>query len=201
MNKSVTEIIFLLDRSGSMAGLESETIKGFNSFIESQAAMEGRASLTVVLFDDLYEVLWSGIDAKKAKLTEKEYFVRGSTALLDAIGKAITDTAERLSRLDEKEKPQKVIFVVTTDGLENSSVEFSYKKIKNMISYRQKKHGWEFIFLGANIDVAKEAEFLGIHRNDAFRYEATKEGMGKMYYMLSEKVRKRRTNKKKNGEI
>lgn len=128
MNKNLTEIVFLLDRSGSMSGLEKDTIGGFNSFIERQCQEEGEVKLTTVLFDDNVEVLWDGVDAKRVSLTRNEYFVRGCTALLDAIGKTILDVGIRLSNTPEGERPRNIIFVITTDGMENSSQEFTYEK-------------------------------------------------------------------------
>ncbi|MDF2607126.1 MAG: hypothetical protein K0S34_1321 [Bacillales bacterium] len=172
MNKNLTEIVFLLDRSGSMSGLESDTIGGFNGFIEKQSKLEGETKVTAILFDDQYEVLWNGIEASKVGLTEEEYFVRGCTALLDAVGKSIIDVGNRLAKTNEDEKPGKVIFVITTDGEENASKELTYENVKQLISHQQEKYGWEFIFLGANIDAAKEAECLGINENNAYNFSA-----------------------------
>jgi hypothetical protein len=146
-----------------------------------------------VLFDDKYELLWNGIRAEKAMLTDKEYFVRGSTALLDAVGKTILDVGLRLSRLREEKRPGKVIFVITTDGMENASSEFTYGKIKELIEHQQVMYNWEFIFLGANIDAAKEAVSMGINQDNAFNYEATHDGVEKMYCLACETVSKRRT--------
>jgi len=160
MNMNLTEIVFLLDRSGSMGGLESDTIGGFNAFIEKQSQLEGETIVTAVLFDDRYEMLWNGVKATEAKLTNKEYYVRGCTALLDAVGKTILDLGYRLSKTDEEKRPGKVIFVITTDGLENASREFTYEKAKELIKHQQEKYNWEFIFLGANIDAAKEADSM-----------------------------------------
>ena len=193
MNSNVTEIIFLLDRSGSMVGLESDTIGGFNAFIEKQRKMEGITKVTAVLFDDRYELLWNGIDAKDAKLTDKEYFVRGSTALLDAVGKTILDAGYRISTMNEEEKPAKVIFVITTDGYENASREFSYNKVRELIIHQQEKYNWEFVFLGANIDASKEAENIGINEDDAYNYTANKDGVEKMYNFVCEKVCEKRS--------
>jgi len=192
VNHSLTEIVFLLDRSGSMGGLESDTIGGFNSFVEKQRQQEGETVVTAVLFDHIYELLWNGIDAAKAKLTEEQYYVRGSTALLDAIGKTILDVSYRLSRTSDALKPGKVIFVITTDGMENSSREFTYKKVRELIKHHQEKYGWEFVFLGANIDAVQEAESMGIARDNAFNFEATKDGVEKMYCCLSKTVSERR---------
>ncbi|WP_368293728.1 VWA domain-containing protein [Dehalobacter sp. TBBPA1] len=197
MNMNLTEIIFLLDRSGSMGGLESDTIGGFNAFIEKQSQLEGETILTAVLFDDKYEILWNGVNAGKVKLTNNEYFVRGCTALLDAVGKTILDVRQRLSKTVEDEKPAKVIFVITTDGLENASREFTYEKVKELIKHQQEKYNWEFIFLGANIDTVKEADSIGISRDNAFNFEATKDGVEGMFCMVSEAVMDIRNKKMK----
>lgn len=196
MNRNVTEIIFLLDRSGSMAGLESDTIGGFNSLIERQCKQEGETRLTAVLFDDQYEVLWNGIDANSAKLTENEYYVRGGTALLDAIGKTIVDVGLRLSQTTEEKRPGKVLVVITTDGMENASREFTYKKIKELITHQQEKYQWEFLFIGANIDAAKEADSIGINIESAYNFEASAEGVEIMYNMVDMEISQRRQNRK-----
>lgn len=188
MNKNLTEIIFLLDRSGSMSGLESDTIGGFNSFIARQCKLEEDTLLTTVLFDDQYEVLWNGKDATKVKLTSKEYYVRGTTALLDAVGKTILDVGHRLSTTDEEQRPGNIIFVITTDGMENASREFTYKKVKELINHQQEKYSWEFIFMGANIDAGEEAESLGISKENAFDFEASEVGVEKMYNVMCEAV-------------
>lgn len=189
MDSNLTEIIFLLDRSGSMSGLESDTIGGFNSFIKKQREL-GKTHLTTVLFDDKYEILHNGVDAGTVVLTEEEYYTRGSTALLDAIGKTILDVGFRISHLNKTNQPDKVIFVITTDGLENSSKEFTYDKIKQMISCQEEVYNWEFIFMGANIDVAKESHKLGIHPSMAFSFHSTSKGTHQMYnnvnHMVSE---------------
>lgn len=187
MDKNLTEIVFLLDRSGSMSGFESDTIGGFNSLIKKQCDL-GRTHLTTVLFDDKYEILHNGIDASTVTLTDKEYFTRGSTALLDAVAKTITDVGFRLSHLCEEVHPSKIIFVITTDGLENSSREFTYDKVKQMISRQQEVCNWEFIFLGANIDVAKESHKLGISPSMAFSFHASSDGTNKMYNKVNNMV-------------
>ncbi|MCJ8008204.1 VWA domain-containing protein [Lederbergia wuyishanensis] len=189
----LTELIFLLDRSGSMAGLENDTIGGFNALVEKQCKLEGETMVTAVLFDDQYEVLWEGIDARTAKLTEKEYFVRGYTALLDAIGKTILDVDRRFSK---DSKPDKVIFVITTDGLENASQEFTYRKIKEMIKRQEEIHQWEFIFIGANIDVAQEAYNIGVREDNAYTFEASSTGVEDMYLMVNEEISNRRQSLK-----
>ncbi len=198
MKIDLTEIIFILDRSGSMSGLESDTIGGYNSFLETQRKVDGQAQITTILFDENYEVLHDGVDLKKVKpITGREYFARGSTALLDAIGKTIIDVGLRLSNTSESERPSKVIFVITTDGQENASHEFSYKKINEMISLQQDKYSWEFIFLGANIDAAKEAERLGIRADRAANYVSDSDGTDVMYSSLARNV----TSFRNTGEL
>lgn len=192
MKNNLTEIIFLLDRSGSMAGLEGDTVGGFNAFVKKQNQLEGETLLTTVLFDDQYEVLWNGVDAREAKLTEDEYYVRGTTALLDAVGKTILDVGYRLARASEEKRPGKVIFVITTDGMENASREFTYGKVKELIRHQQDKYSWEFIFMGANIDVAKEADSLGINIENSFNFEASEKGIESMYEMVSESIMEKR---------
>jgi uncharacterized protein YegL len=199
MNMNLTEIIFLLDRSGSMGGLENDTIGGFNSFIDKQIQLEGETIVTAVLFDDKYEILWNGVKADQVRLTAQEYFVRGYTALLDAVGKTILDVGDRLARTREEERPGKVFFVIMTDGLENASREFTYIKVKELIRHQQEKYGWEFIFLGANIDVAKEARNIGIRPQNAHNYEATEDGIEQMYCTVHESVSKLRQSKHENG--
>lgn len=188
MNENLTEVVFLLDRSGSMAGLESDTIGGFNGFVKRQCEAEGETVLTTVLFDDEYEVLWQGVDANEVKLTDKEYYVRGCTALLDAVGKTIAEVGQRLSRTPEEKKPGKVIFVITTDGMENASSEFTYRKVKELIQHQRDKYSWEFIFMGANIDAVQEADNLGISAENAYDFEATDTGVEKMYVRMCEAV-------------
>ncbi len=194
VNKDRTEIIFLLDRSGSMSGLEGDTIGGFNAFVKGQCRMEGETLLTAVLFDDKYEVLWNGVSAENVVLTDKEYYVRGCTALLDAVGKTILDVGYRLSNTVEIEKPRNVIFVITTDGMENASREFTYAKVKELIKHQQEKYGWEFIFMGANIDVAKEADSIGINIENAYDFEASQTGVKMMYDTICEAVSEKRQN-------
>ncbi|MGM0846556.1 MAG: vWA domain-containing protein [Bacillota bacterium] len=188
MNKNLTEVVFLLDRSGSMAGLESDTVGGFNGFVKNQAGLRGKALITTVLFDDQYEVLWQGKPAESTKLTDKEYFVRGCTAMLDAVGKTIAEVGHRLSTTPEDERPGKVIFAITTDGMENASREFTYEKIKKLISHQREKYNWEFIFMGANIDAAQEADNIGISVENAYEFVASEEGVEKMYSQMCEEV-------------
>lgn len=200
MKENLTEIVFLLDRSGSMGGLESDTIGGFNAFVEKQQqGDEGEEEIlvTAVLFDDRYELLWNGIRAEQARLTDREYYVRGSTALLDALGKTILDVGHRLSLTAAAERPGRVIFVITTDGLENASREFSYQQIKKLIRQQQEKYNWEFIFLGANIDVAQEADKMGVAEDSAYSFAPTAAGIDTMYALASDAVAAKRRGRKK----
>jgi uncharacterized protein with von Willebrand factor type A (vWA) domain len=152
-----TEIVFVLDRSGSMGGLEDDVIRGFNSFLVEQQKLKDKASLTTILFDDKYEVLYDGIDLQEVRtITKKEYFVRGSTALLDAIGKSINTVKSHTSKKDS------VLFLVNTDGYENASKEYTNEKIKELVSKCEKNKKWKFVFLGANIDSFAVGNNLGI---------------------------------------
>jgi uncharacterized protein YegL len=196
MKENLTEIVFVLDRSGSMGNLVTDTIGGFNSFLSAQQKEPGEAVLTTVLFDDRYEVLHNRVDIKNvAAITEKDYFTRGMTALLDSIGKTINSIGEQLSKLEESERPSKVIFVITTDGLENSSVEFSWEQIKTMITHQTNKYNWKFIFLGANIDSISVGAQLGTQYNA--NYSANTVGIVSAYSTVSETTRGFR----KTGEI
>ena len=182
MNQNITEIVFILDRSGSMGGLENDTIGGFNGFVKKQAKL-GLTNLTTVLFDDKYEILHNGVDAGIAFLTDREYFTRGTTALLDAVGKTINDVGKRLNETPETSKPGKVIFVITTDGMENASCEFNYNEVKEMITHQTEKYGWEFIFMGANIDAVAEGEKIGIAADRSVNFKADSKGVSEMYSM------------------
>lgn len=171
MKKKLTEIIFILDRSGSMQHLESDTIGGYNGFLERQKAEKGDAFVTTVLFDDRYEVLHDRVNIKTVQpITDKEYYARGATALLDAIGKTICDAQHRRNLSDKREIPAKTIVVIITDGLENSSEEYTLDVVKKMVTTQQEKHGWEFIFLGANIDAVKTAGSFGIAAERAVNF-------------------------------
>jgi uncharacterized protein YegL len=201
MNQNLTEIVFILDRSGSMGGLENDTIGGFNGFVKKQAEA-GQTSLTTVLFDDRYEILHNGIDAKHVTLTDSEYFTRGSTALLDAVGKTINDVGRRLNETAEELRPGKVIFVITTDGLENASRKFGYDEVKRMITHQTEKYSWEFVFMGANIDVIEEGDKLGIKADRSFAFASTSEGLCDMYSevnMLCCSIRESKPKKKKKA--
>lgn len=197
MKSDLTEIIFVLDRSGSMNGLENDTIGGYNSFLKIQRETQGGAKVTTVLFDDEYIKLHDRVDINNVKpITEKEYFARGTTALLDAIGKTIADLGVTLRDTQEEERPSKIIFVIITDGNENASREFTYKKVNEMISRQQNKYNWEFIFLGANIDATAEAENLGIKASRFANYIADEKGTCIVYSELAENVASFRTKGK-----
>lgn len=196
MKKSLTELVFILDRSGSMGGLESDTIGGYNAMLKKQINADGDAYITTVLFDDDYELLHDHISIKGVKyISEKEYFVRGSTALLDAVGKSIQKIINVQRNTSDEEKAEKVVFVITTDGLENASKEYSYSKIKSMIKRQKDKYKWEFIFLGANIDAVSEAEKFGINSNYAAQFHNDKDGIELNYSVLSDAILEVRTNK------
>lgn len=177
MDIELTELVFILDRSGSMGGLERDTIGGFNGMIARQKEEGKKVNVTTVLFDDEVEIIHDRLPIEMIEpLTEKEYFVRGCTAFLDAVGAAIEKIDNVQKHLPETHKAGKVIFVITTDGLENSSVNYTYEQIQEMISAK-KECGWEILFLGANIDTGREAEKIGIPRNRSVTYENDPEGI------------------------
>lgn len=189
MKKGLTELVFILDRSGSMGGLESDTIGGYNAMLEKQKSEAGEAVITTVLFDDKYELLHDRITLRGiAPITDKEYYVRGNTALLDAVGKTINKMGIVQKHTAEEERAEHVMFVITTDGMENSSREFSYEKVRKMIEHQKSKYGWEFIFLGANIDAIATAERFGISKDRAANYNADSEGTLLNYAVISETV-------------
>ena len=189
MKKNLTEIVFILDRSGSMAGLEDDTIGGFNSMIRKQKAEDGEALVSTVLFDNYTEVIHDRVDIQKIQpMTHKDYYVRGCTALLDAVGKAIHHIGNVHKYAREEDRPEKTLFVITTDGMENASREYSYDRVKKMIQHEQEKYGWEFIFLGANIDATKEAARFGITEDRAVNYHADCQGTAVIYEAVSEAV-------------
>ena len=189
MKTNLTELVFILDRSGSMGGLESDTIGGFNSMLKKQQSEPGECRITTVLFDNQYEVLHDRIDLKAVSpITEREYFVRGNTALLDAVGKTINKIGGVQKNTAEDYRANKVLFVITTDGMENASREFDYGKIKSMIERQKSKYGWEFIFLGANIDAVDVANRFGIDRNRAQNFNNDSEGIALNYEVLSQTV-------------
>ncbi|MBR5879782.1 MAG: hypothetical protein IKY91_09505 [Akkermansia sp.] len=182
MNNNLTEIVFILDRSGSMDHIAADTIGGYNTFIEKQKQEPGEAKLTTVLFDSIYEVIHDGVDIQKVEpLTSTQYWARGMTALMDAVGRTINSVGERLAATPEEERPGKVIFVITTDGLENASREFTRAQVKQMIEHQTSKYDWQFMFLGANIDAAAEAVSMGIDAQFAANYSASDIGTESVY--------------------
>ena len=189
MRKNLTEIVFILDRSGSMSGLESDTIGGYNSLLAKQKKEEGEVIVSTVLFDDVQEVLHDRVDLAKMKpITEKEYYVRGCTALLDAVGGAIHHIGNVHKYAREEDRPEKTLFIITTDGMENSSRRYSYDKVKKMVERQKEKYGWEFLFLGANIDAIEVAGRFGISADRAVNYECDAVGTAVNYKVLSKAV-------------
>ena len=189
MKKGLTELVFILDRSGSMSGLEEDTIGGYNSLLKKQKAEPGEATITTVLFDDQYELLHDRINLKGiSPITDKEYFVRGSTALLDAIGRTVDKIGNAQKHTADDERAEKVMFVITTDGMENASREYNYDKIKAMIERQKEKHGWEFLFIGANIDAVETASKFGISADRAADYHADGKGTATMYEAVAQTV-------------
>lgn len=184
-----TELVFILDKSGSMAGLESDTIGGYNAMLKKQQEAPGEAMVTTVLFDDGYEVLHDRIDIQGvAPITENEYCVGGCTALLDAVGKTIHKIINAQRHTQKKHRSDQVIFVITTDGLENASREYSYEKIKKLIEHEKTQYQWEFIFLGANIDAIETAARFGISADRAANYHADGAGTRLNYKVVGDAV-------------
>lgn len=188
MNAELTELVFILDRSGSMGGLESDTIGGFNRMIEQQKKESEKVNVTTILFDDDIDLIHNRFPIEAVQpLTDKEYYVRGCTALLDALGIGIGMMENVQERLPEDYRAGRVLFVIITDGLENSSEEFTYEQIKRDIEAK-KECGWEFLFLGANIDAGKEAEKIGIERNRSVVYENDHDGVALNYEAVGKAV-------------
>ena len=181
-NNNITELVFILDRSGSMGGLESDTIGGFNAMLEKQKKQDGRAYVSTVLFDHESETLHDRIEIDKVPpMTDRDYTVRGCTALLDAVG----DTIKHIGNIHKYARPEDVpahtMFVITTDGMENASRRYSANDIKKLIEKQKKKYGWEFLFIGANIDAVTTARSYGISEDKAVNYHADKKGTGAVY--------------------
>lgn len=186
MKKGLTEIVFILDRSGSMRGLEADTIGGFNSLIERQKKEEGEAYISTVLFDHETTVLHDRASLDDIKpMTTEDYFVRGNTALLDAVGGAIHHIGNVHKYAREEDRPEKTLFVITTDGQENASSRYTYAKVKQMVERQKERYGWEFLFLGANIDAAKEAGRFGIQENRTANYVSDARGTEVNYKALN----------------
>ena len=182
INNNITELVFILDRSGSMAGLESDTVGGFNAMIEKQKGQEGECFVSTVLFDDESEVLHDRIKLESVpKMTDRDYTVRGCTALIDAIGGAIHHIGNIHKYARNEDVPEHTLFVITTDGMENSSHRYSADKVKRMIERQKERYGWEFLFIGANIDAVETAARYGIDRDRAVNYKADKKGTRVLY--------------------
>ena len=189
MKKNLTEIVFILDRSGSMSGLEADTIGGFNSMIEKQKNAEGEALISTVLFDNTSEVIHDRVSVQSIKpMSRDDYTVRGCTALLDAIGGAIHHIGNVHKYARAEDVPEHTLFVITTDGMENASRQYDSEKVKKMIERQKEKYGWEFLFLGANIDAVETARHFGISEDRAVNYHSDSEGTQLNYEVLSEAI-------------
>ena len=189
MKKGLTEMVFILDRSGSMAGLEADTIGGYNSMLEKQKLLEGEALVSTVLFDHENVVICDRMPLSKVpEMTEEEYFVRGCTALLDAVGGAIHHIGNVHKYARDEDRPEKTVFVITTDGMENASKTYTYGRVQEMIKRQTEKYGWEFLFLGANIDAKAEAGRLGIRERRAVKYQNDKKGTALNYKVVGEAI-------------
>ncbi len=186
---NITEIVYILDRSGSMSGLEEDTIGGFNSMIDKQKKTNEQAFVSTILFDNETTVLHDRVPINKiGKMTNKQYYTRGSTALLDAIGGSINHIGNIHKYARKEDIPSKTIFVITTDGMENASRNYSYETVHKMIKRQKEKYGWEFIFIGANIDSEKEAKRFGINKERAVNYMRDKVGTANLYASVSKAV-------------
>lgn len=189
MRKGLTEVVFILDRSGSMSGLEADTIGGFNSMISKQKKEDGEAVISTVLFDDQQEVVYDRQPVKMVEpMTDRQYYVRGCTALLDAIGGAIHHIGNVHKYAREEDRPEKTMFIITTDGMENASQFYTYDRVKYMVERQKEKYGWEFLFLGANIDAISVAARFGINADRAINYECDQVGTSLNYQVMSETI-------------
>lgn len=194
MKNNLTEVVFILDRSGSMSGLEGDTIGGFNSMLKKQREEEGDANVTTVLFDDEIEMLYKRVNIKEIKnITSKDYYVRGCTALLDAIGYSINFMIN-VQKNKKEEKAKNVLFIITTDGYENASKEYTYEKIKKMITYEKERYNWQFLFLGANIDAISTARNFGISEEFASNYVSDEVGTQITYEVMNSAISNCRVN-------
>lgn len=201
MRKGLTEVVFILDRSGSMGGLEADTIGGFNSMISKQKKEDGEALISTVLFDDLTEVIYDRVDVNRIEpMTDKQYYVRGCTALLDAIGGAIHHIGNVHKYAREEDRPEKTLFIITTDGMENASRKYSYEKVKKMVEKQKEKYNWEFLFLGANIDAIDVAGRFGIAKERAINYNSDSVGTQVNFKALNNMVSGFRKSKSASKE-
>lgn len=188
MKNNLTEVVLILDRSGSMSGLEDDNIGGFNSMLKKQRKEEGDANVTTVLFDDEIEMLHKRVDIKEIKnITSKDYYVRGCTALLDAIGYSINFMIN-VQKNKKEERAKNILFIITTDGYENASKEYSYEKIKKMITYEKERYNWQFLFLGANIDAISTARNFGISEEFASNYVSDEVGTQITYEVMNSAI-------------
>lgn len=201
MNKNLTQIVFILDRSGSMQSMATEAIGGFNAFVEAQQKEEGEANISLILFDHEYLPVTMDTPIKEMpELTEADYVPRGTTALLDAMGRTIDDLGKRLSSLPEDARPADVIVVTLTDGLENASSDYARDQVAKMVKHQQEKYGWEFLFLGADLESVRQAEALNIPTTNARQYASVEEGIYTSSLTISERRREqRRKSEKKIG--
>ena len=198
---NLTELVFILDRSGSMSGLEADTIGGFNALIEKQRAEEGRCFVSTVLFDDKSEVLHDRVDISEiGKMTEKEYYVRGCTALIDALGGAIHHIGNVHKYARPEDVPDHTMFVITTDGYENASRIYSSTEVKKMVERQKQKYGWEFVFIGANIDSVETARHYGISEDRAVNYHADSLGTQTVFCAMARNISKVRHGLKMESE-
>ena len=189
MKKNLTELVFILDRSGSMSGLEADTIGGFNAMIEKQKKEDGEAFVSTVLFDNESEVVHDRVDIRSIRpMTDRDYTVRGCTALLDAIGGAIHHIGNVHKYAREEDVPEHTLFIITTDGMENASRRYTADKVRRMIERQKARYGWEFLFLGANIDAVETARHFGIGADRAVNYHADRAGTQLNYEVLSDAV-------------
>ena len=189
MRKGLTEIVFILDRCGSMSGLEADTIGGFNSMIEKQQKEEGEAYISTVLFDDQTEVLYDRVPIGKVEpMNDNQYYVRGCTALLDAVGGAIHHIGNVHKYARPEDVPEKTLFIITTDGMENASRRYSYSQVQQMVKRQQEKYGWEFLFLGANMDAISAARSFGIREDRAVRYACDGAGTSLNFEVASKTI-------------
>ena len=186
---NITELVFILDRSGSMSGLEGDTIGGFNAMIQKQKKKEGEAYVSTILFDNVSEVLHDRIKLKDVpQMTDEDYTVRGCTALIDAIGGAIRHIGNIHKYARREDVPAHTMFIITTDGQENASQRYGSDEVKKMIERQKEKYGWEFLFIGANIDAVETAANFGIERNRAVNYRADQQGTQILYNTVAETV-------------
>lgn len=196
MKKNLTELVFILDRSGSMSGLERDTIGGFNAMIEKQKKQDGECVVSTVLFNNDSQVIHDRVPIDKIEpMTERDYYVSGGTALIDAIGGAIHHIGNVHKYARHEDVPENTIFIITTDGYENASYRYSSDKVKRMIEHEKEKYGWEFLFIGANIDAVETAKHYGINQDRAVNYHADAQGTDIVYATVSQAVCNVRMNK------